>query len=95
MIALFCFDVELNADTPGGARAILAQQKAFRARIEQDGVFGIVGYYKTPACPNCGRGGEWEQAHSVWGFAGYDDPTDPRQNAYIPDIMAETMDHLQ
>lgn len=41
------FNVELNESTvPGGARTILAQQKAFRASIERDGVVRISGYYR-------------------------------------------------
>jgi len=60
-----CFDIELNADSvPGGARTIIAQKKAFKAKIEQDGVWG---YEISVKCPCCGG---WKFVDSCWGFVG-------------------------
>jgi hypothetical protein len=64
-----CYDVAYNADSvPGGARTIQAQEKAFRCRIDRDGVWGYTAEYWT-GCDVCGRG-EWEHAYSCWGFIG-------------------------
>lgn len=80
------FNVALNKDTvPGGARTILAQQKRFRERIEQDGVVGVIGEYR--AAPS----GKWIYGGSCWGMEGYDDPL---QSEIADDIKYETLSSL-
>lgn len=37
----------------------------------------------------------WETADSIGDCQGYEDPADWRQNAYVPDIMARTIDALR
>lgn len=79
------FTVSLHEDTvPGGARTILAQQKRFREQVEAEGVWGILGRYRT-AC------GQWETADSIWGIVG--DPHDEQE--YTRDIKRATIEALQ
>lgn len=79
-----CYDEKLNADSvPGGVRTIRAQKKAFIARVERDGVYGIVGYYRTSPDE------KWEHGDSCWGFVGTDD------NGYLPDIKSQTIEALR
>lgn len=101
------FDVDAHRDTvPGGERAIVAQGKAYKARIEQEGVWGIVGEYRlsvpdagerfTVYCGACDRGepcaDHWpESADSCWGFVG----TDYESSGYDLDIMGATIDALR
>lgn len=54
-------------------------------RINDYGVWGIVGEYKCECC------GQWTQADSVWGFVG-DDWTD---SGYDSDVMQATLDELK
>jgi len=77
-----CFN-ESNADhIPGGLRALKAQEKEFKSKIEQDGVWVLRGEYRLSDSD------EWEHADSCGGFVGQDD------NGYEPDIMEETMRQL-
>jgi hypothetical protein len=69
-----------------------AARKACAEDLDRLGVWGTVGEYAAPVCPHCGAGGDWEQADSCWGHAGYRNPDDWRENWYVPDIMAETLD---
>lgn len=55
--------------------------------------FGTVGRYRQDH-PLAGRIPTWEQADSVWGHTGYADPGDWRENPYVLDIMAETLEAL-
>lgn len=61
------------------------EREAFRAKVERDGVWGVIGEYWDEASQ------EWREADSVWGFAGYDDVLSPRENCYIPDLMASAL----
>ena len=58
------YNAEVNVDIP--AKRLEAKEKEFEARVEAEGVCGIIGQYKCPAC------GKWEDADSVWGFVGSD-----------------------
>jgi hypothetical protein len=59
------YNVEYNADSvPGGERTILAQEKAFKALIDNEGVWGFVIEKKCPQC------NQWEHYESCWGFVG-------------------------
>jgi hypothetical protein len=75
------YDVDLNKDTvPGGERTIKAQQKEFRRKVEQDGVFGI----EAVALGNV--------VDSIWGFAGdYDDDF----GGYGTDMKQAAIDAVQ
>lgn len=42
-----------------------AEQKAFRERVDSDGVWGVQAWFKTAA-------GDWEEGESCWGFVGDD-----------------------
>lgn len=59
-----------------------------RERIEHDGVWGIVGQYRTCACDYCDNPGHWEDVDSVWGFVG----DDWKDSGYDTDVMQATMD---
>jgi len=62
-----------------------AIRKRERARAESDGVFGLLGQYRT------GQDEDWETGDSVWGFIGSDGLD---AGGYAPDIMAQTLDAL-
>lgn len=64
------FDLDHASTVPGGLRTIEAKRKAFRARLERDGVWGYVLERKTAVCGTCGRGEEWEHVDSCFGFDG-------------------------
>jgi hypothetical protein len=57
-------------------------EPATRARIEQHGVWGIIGEYVCPCCD------EWRQADSCWGFVG----DDLQDNGTDTDIMQAAID---
>jgi len=77
------YRVELHADTvPGGERTIRAEEKRERARVDSEGIWGIVGEYQCPTC------GSWVAADSCWGFIG----NDWAGSGYDEDIMAATLD---
>lgn len=80
-----CFDPTANPDIKPER---LEREKQHEIdRIDRDGVWGVIGEYKSSVCPTCGRGGEWEQADSCWGFVG----EDWKDSGYDLDIMAETL----
>jgi len=54
-------------------------------RINDYGVWGIIGEYKCPCC------GEWTNADSVWGFV----DEDWRDSGYDSDVMASTLEQHQ
>ena len=62
-----------------------ADRKALWDRIEREGVYGVVGYYR----PNTEA--SWESADSVWGFIGYD----WQDSGSDTDIMSATMQALE
>lgn len=81
------YNVELNKDSvPGGERTILAQQKRFREKVEQDGVATIVGYYRLH------EDDEWNRGGCIGGMAGYDEPLD--QTDCADEVREETLDLL-
>ena len=49
------------------------------------GVFGVITEVYE-GCPHCGHG-EWVQADSIWGNAGYNDPGSEYENCYVVDLM--------
>jgi len=59
--------------------------KRERARAESDGVFGLLGQYRTDPSE------EWEDGDSVWGFIGSDGLD---AGGYAADIMAQTLEIL-
>ena len=56
---------------------------AVEARMDQEGVWGIVVEAKCSCC------GSWEHVSSVWGFVG----DDWRDSYYDTDLMLEAMNH--
>ena len=42
-------------------------------------------------CPDCGRG-EWVDADSICGCAGYENPQSPYENCYVIDLMRSALD---
>lgn len=80
------FDVDVHEDTvPGGARTIRAQEKRYRERLEQDGVWGVVGYYRVS------EDAEWERGDSVWGM----ELEWAEDNEYRDDIKSQTIEKLR
>ena len=80
-----CFSEECERTAPGGRRAVRAQRKAFRERVDADGVWGLVGRYRLT------QDGPWVDADSVWGFVG----EEWRDSGYDGDIMRATLDGLR
>jgi len=69
------FDPETN---PEVKPSVLAEQRQAEIdRINRDGVWGIVGYYRSPTTH------EWMQADSTWGFIG----SDWNGSGYDVDVM--------
>jgi hypothetical protein len=77
------FDAASNPDIPP-ARLEREKQNEID-RINQDGVWGIVGQYKCPKC------GQWCNADSVWGFIG----DDWQDTGYELDVMNATLACLE
>jgi hypothetical protein len=59
------FDETINADCPGGVRAIRAEKKAEIRRINRDDVWGFIAEYRDDK-------GTWHECWSCWGFVGED-----------------------
>ena len=73
-----CYNPDVNTDIKP---EILEKQRQQEIdRINQDGVWGIVGEYFN--------GVEWVQTDSVWGFVG----SDWQDSGYDSDIMAATVE---
>ncbi len=83
--ALDWLDQTADQMAEGNVRAWTALGKRERERANSDGVYGIVGQYRTSDAE------EWEEGGSVWGFIGEDGL---EAGNYAPDIMAETLDAL-
>lgn len=89
--------VELTAEydtdeyDPGDCLEGMSEEsiRRFWDRINQLGVYGVVGRYRTS------DGDKWETADSVWGCAGYQNVLDPVENSYVTDIMQATIDELK
>jgi hypothetical protein len=64
-------------------------------RTLSDGVWGVIGEYRSPEAADADDDDAWEIGDSCWGFAGYRDVTDPYENWYVPDIMWETLRHVE
>jgi hypothetical protein len=64
------------------------QDKRTEEIIERFGCWYVKGEYKCPIC------GNWETADGIGMCTGYNDPTSPYQNEYVPGIMRETLDQL-
>jgi hypothetical protein len=64
-------------------------QRRFWDRINNLGVWGTVGEYRTH--PE----GYWETGDSCWGHAGYQYVLDPLENWYVTDIKAGTIGALK
>lgn len=77
-----CFNFEV-CGFPYGRSQLAAQERAFEDRVNDEGVFGIVGEYWN--------GEEWVEVDAVWGFVG----DDWRGSGYDDDIMRATLDALQ
>ncbi len=73
-----CYTPSLHPEIP--ASRILRERAAYRERIDQDGVFGIIGEYHD--------GREWQHCDSCWGFVG----DDWQHSGYDTDIRRETID---
>lgn len=80
-----------NAGTPNEFKSASPNDTDIRAafsleRVNRDGAWGIVGEYSTDG------GQTWHHVDSCWGFVCYDNPLDPRENDYVPDIMQATIE---
>lgn len=75
------FSRKANPDIPESR--MTREEKAFEEKVNQRGVYGLIGEYKCPCC------GEWKQADSCWGFVGND------YGGYEYDIMQATLDALK
>lgn len=62
------YDVDVNADIPGGARRLKAEEKRERQRANDEGVWGIIAQVLD--------GDTWTDLDSCWGFVG-DDVEEP------------------
>lgn len=74
---------DMSLDDVIGEGANDKTRKLIAARVERDGVWGIIGEFKNES-------GYWEQGSSVWGFIG-DDWKDSWSDT---DVKAETMEAL-
>ena len=84
-----CGDTYSHEANPDISRERLDREREeFRALVERDGVWGIIGEYRL------NEDLEWVQVDSCWGFAGYSDPTDPDENGYVDDICSATLAEL-
>lgn len=50
--------------------------------------YGVIAEFRAD------RSDEWEQADSVWGCAGYNDPSSPFENCYVIDLMRAALKQL-
>ena len=66
----------------------LARQSIIEA-LDRDGLWWVVSEYKACLCECCEHD-TWEQADSI-GMCNYDDPCDPFQNCYVPELMAQAI----
>jgi len=81
------YNVELNEDTvPGGARTIIAQGKAYKRKIESDGVVGMVTSYRVST------ESAWENGDAIWGFVGV---ADAETSGYLEDCKSLTIAALR
>ena len=76
-----CFDPKHNPDVDPSQ--LEAERKAFHARINREGVWGLVGEYAD--------GTHWAHADSCWGFVG----DDMINSGYDVDIKALTIEALR
>ena len=100
------FNVEHKASSVhGGARTIIAQEKAYKAMLERDGVWGCIGEFTLDDCDGnsrckepdtygrrarqCDCGATWHHGASLWALEGTDD------YGYQTDIKSETIDALK
>lgn len=91
-----CFSPARYAETPGGRRTVEAEERALRDKIDQDGVWGLVGEYRLQPCDQCSPWNsescahpDWRQGDSVWGLVGFD------SCGYELDIKQATIDALR
>ena len=61
-----------------------------REKIDRDGVWVVLTQYRTD--PDRGR---WVTADSIGNCMGYDDPSNPFDNTYVPDLMQSAVDQLK
>jgi len=73
------YNPDANPDIP--AATLARERKEFIERINNDGVWGIVGEYRCNTCR------QWTTADSVWGFVG----DDWQGSGYDLDIKAATL----
>lgn len=59
-------------------------------RIDRLGIWVVMGQYRIDVGSD-----DWETADSIEDCQGYEDATDWRQNCYVPDIMAATIEALK
>lgn len=72
-----CFNPQHMGKLSGGLRTLRAQEKAFKARLEDEGVWGFI---VERRCPQCN---EWQGLDSCWGFDG-----EPYQGAYADSLVS-------
>jgi hypothetical protein len=77
------YNAAVNTDIP--AAKLAAEEKQFEERVNQDGVWGIIGEYRLSADHI------WHNADSVWGFVG----DDYKDTGYDTDVMAATISALR
>lgn len=83
-------DGDVDLDNLGCADATEEERAELVARIERDGVWGIVSEYLVPACDACGHPERWEDGASVWGFVG----TDYEDSLYDTDVKNAALEKI-
>lgn len=54
-----------------------------------DDCWGVLTYWREST------DAEWQDADSIWGNSGYDDPCSPFENCYVVDLMRSAIDQLE
>lgn len=78
------YNPRANPDIPRSR--LEREEAAFRDLVEREGVWGVVSEYWDETDER------WRHADSCFGFAGYKDVMDPRENPYIPDLMSAALE---
>lgn len=80
-----CYDPKVITDI--SPKRLAAQRKLEIERINRDGVWGIVGKVKVPACSKCHSNERWETVESIWGFVG----DDWKNSGHDTDVMSAVL----
>lgn len=81
-----CYNPEVNPGIP--EEQLLKEKENFRNRIDREGVFG---YVLEKWNPEIGKGWEYHNFHSCWGFVGEYNPAVSDTNHYIVEELKEVI----